>query len=1057
MHSIHQTFRDSARRGLFAAALLALPLVAAPYGEFSNSQDLNSVHGYMYGKANVLRNGSFEANRSLTEWDGWWEGKSINPSVLEPADENTLISPFEGNRQLAVHYRRPAGTDSATKVMSDFFPLKPNRQYTLTIRYRSQGSANSAFMPVLTQWRARGLSNNASLGTFSPVLDGDGSSFLVRGDTLAPYSNNMWGWATYQQTFNTSGAAAFGTLHLLYSRTPGDEGTFAFDGVSIVEGASPENPAAVTRKYLDGENRLLQTIVENGDEAILGAMLYDSLGRILRTALPVGVPVGTTRGAYYFDALGSFEYNDMLSSFYNPSGGPNLGPVVFGENPVYPPADGYPYSETRYESSPLGRVIEVSGPGTSWKMGSGHTATTAYSSTPLVDDYSTLPAPSSDNGQFFVKVFTSPDGEVTREFTDRMGRLTRRASLLDGNWINTDYAYDGAGNLVEVQAPYTNGSRMTTTKAFDFVKQMTEETTPSTGTTTFLYDDLGRLRFSSTEQQRADGTFSYLKYDNLGRVLETGEILYPPYFHHGNANFSDFPCLDCGDFTISPSHLRVRTMNHYDDTLYSALTCGGTPLAPPAVTAGNLAFLALNSSGAIVSAGYDLYSTFLAARSTLDGVDEGEASILFLAPVEDQSYSPMASGQAIDLRVNEDLRFTVRGMTPAHEDWASTLSDFNEEAEKLGLSQFVAGRNLLGRLAKTTTCNYELADSLDAAYPLEVSKTFRYDAQGNIVEVVEVNGYVDDASQRIQVTRNTYDLQNRPLSKKVCGDLACNPGNSHIEYFVYDPQGRLASIQDKNNQPLVTNYYNAIGQLGAQSFNGAGEEAPLSRRYSYRAQGWLDSMRVLDDENAMVFKETLYYENGSSPRYGGDISRADVALASSVSSTYRNLSYAYQYDDLGRLTTAAPTPTNIYADAAYAYLPDGRLSYFDQGDRVTLSYYYDAYGRLDQATGSSGDFGRNFAANGGHPFVYDESGNLTVDHSKGSGTPLKIYYRPDGLPYLFTYAGGNKIFMAYDESGRRVSKIKRNGGTWQDTKTYFSSGKELREVNVGQDRIFYSM
>ncbi|WP_159453638.1 LamG-like jellyroll fold domain-containing protein [Ohtaekwangia koreensis] len=40
---------------------------------------------------------------------------------------------------------------------------------------------------------------------------------------------------------------------------------------------------------------------------------------------------------------------------------------------------------------------------------------------------------------------------------------------------------------------------------------------------TYIYNDKGQLRFSRNAQQKKEGTFSYTKYDELGRVIEVGE------------------------------------------------------------------------------------------------------------------------------------------------------------------------------------------------------------------------------------------------------------------------------------------------------------------------------------------------------------------------------------------------------------------------------------------------------------------------------------------------------------------------------------------------------
>jgi RHS repeat-associated protein len=99
---------------------------------------------------------------------------------------------------------------------------------------------------------------------------------------------------------------------------------------------------------------------------------------------------------------------------------------------------------------------------------------------------------------------------------------------------------------------------------------------------------------------------------------------------------------------------------------------------------------------------------------------------------------------------------------------------------------------------------------------------------------------------------------------------------------------------------------------------------------------------------------------------------------------------------------------------------------------------------------------------GGAPFAYDVNGNLVTDTSKTKGgEPLRIRYRDDNLPFLFTYKDGEgnavKAFMIYDEAGGRVSKIVKKSGEWVSTKSYFASGKEVREREDSSPIEFYSM
>jgi len=97
----------------------------------------------------------------------------------------------------------------------------------------------------------------------------------------------------------------------------------------------------------------------------------------------------------------------------------------------------------------------------------------------------------------------------------------------------TLYYYDRAGNLVRTIPPKgvhltstdrsTNPSHAQATKtSFDSFGLPVKYTTPDGGTTLFFYDSLDRLRFSQDARQQQVGEYSYIKYDDVGRIVEVG-------------------------------------------------------------------------------------------------------------------------------------------------------------------------------------------------------------------------------------------------------------------------------------------------------------------------------------------------------------------------------------------------------------------------------------------------------------------------------------------------------------------------------------------------------
>lgn len=123
-------------------------------------------------------------------------------------------------------------------------------------------------------------------------------------------------------------------------------------------------------------------------------------------------------------------------------------------------------------------------------------------------------------------------------------------TIFQGTYQYTLYYYDQAGNLVRTVPP--NGVNLLTSPTdldvvkdhrsnpsnppmyppHDFVtrywynslNQVVRDSTPDRGDTDYWYDGLGRLILSQNAKQRPVNDFTYTRYDDLGRVIETGRI-----------------------------------------------------------------------------------------------------------------------------------------------------------------------------------------------------------------------------------------------------------------------------------------------------------------------------------------------------------------------------------------------------------------------------------------------------------------------------------------------------------------------------------------------------
>ena len=141
-----------------------------------------------------------------------------------------------------------------------------------------------------------------------------------------------------------------------------------------------------------------------------------------------------------------------------------------------------------------------------------------------------------------------------------------------------------------------------------------------------------------------------------------------------------------------------------------------------------------------------------------------------------------------------------------------------------------------------------------------------------------------------------------------------------------------------------------------------------------------------------------------------------------------------------------------------AYDAQGRITSQRRGANARNNWggeysYYAKTNKLERvANGMGGSADKRSMGNSGN-FVYDSEGNLIEDKSKS----LKISYDWRGMPVEFLHETGDnskdyKLLMAYDGSGRRISKTRYSKnvqyGYWtRDVVTHYTGiGTEVREA-----------
>ncbi|MGH1337909.1 MAG: RHS repeat-associated core domain-containing protein [Aureispira sp.] len=124
----------------------------------------------------------------------------------------------------------------------------------------------------------------------------------------------------------------------------------------------------------------------------------------------------------------------------------------------------------------------------------------------------------------FTMTYTDNTMHHTLYYYDASGNLEKTVPPTGVTLLATAQEFQDAaternthtGNLIEPS------HRLVTTYAYNTLNNVIHSTAPDRGTVTTYYDKLGRAVLTQNAQQAVDGSASYVIYDALGRITETG-------------------------------------------------------------------------------------------------------------------------------------------------------------------------------------------------------------------------------------------------------------------------------------------------------------------------------------------------------------------------------------------------------------------------------------------------------------------------------------------------------------------------------------------------------
>ena len=644
--------------------------------------------------------------------------------------------------------------------------------------------------------------------------------------------------------------------------------------------------------------------------------------------------------------------------------------------------------------------------------------------------YDYYPAGSPSPGALFHVSRVRSDGSTaeviaTYEY-DSHGRVTGQTSATGGQ---TDYSYDGAGNLVAVLAPPNNdgGVRPQTAYGYDALGRVLTVTDPIGKTTTYSYDALGRVLIVTLPEPAAgsglDFTTTYL-YDNWDAA--TGLVF--THVTDPNGNVTRLGYDQHGRLVRSIDATGLATVYAYTKDVLTSIT---------------------DANGNATAYGYDalrrLRTTTFPDGATetysyrLDGLLETKTDRR--GTVTTYAYDPFKRLASKTYSMGGSIGYTYQGQL-----LTTVVDSTSNPSETHSFTYDASYRLESAAQGPRGTINYEYGpDDRPTVVDLPggVSSTYSYYQDGSL----KATGWSPVAGQFQwnYTARGQYEQISFP--------------NGQTRHYSYDDQGRLLQLANGLGAaalPTFEYFYDAdnsgsgAGRLGqrtgvAETTTGSGG-SPIPTLYSY------DPLYQLTGENWLRQATTWSYDG---------IGNRTASRAGRVSATYKYLhnpgnplngqrllsngGTGWTYDAAGN----ADSRDSGDGSFQFGYDAENRMNAIS-GD-VTATYTYDYQGRRSSKTVDG--VTTTYFYDGLNP-VSETTAGETTSFLNGPGIDEPLAMAKAGAVSYFGVDGLGSIVTTNDPAGNLTHSIHFDawGGTRSETGArshpFTYTGREVGEAGL---------
>ncbi|AXT18305.1 hypothetical protein D1817_00010 [Flavobacteriaceae bacterium] len=642
-------------------------------------------------------------------------------------------------------------------------------------------------------------------------------------------------------------------------------------------------------------------------------------------------------------------------------------------------------------------------------------------------------------------------------------------TYFDKEYQYTLYYYDQAGNLTqtvppqgvdrftdaELNAPVAGGSlslndrinmyRNTNEAAevstllpdheykteynYNSLNQLVQQYTPDGGETRFAYDALGRIVASQNAKQLANNNFSYTTYDELGRIVEAGELV---------PNTAIAINTTTGKLVNTTTGLVVNTNGFTDD--------GSTPF-PQSISSNQQEVTRTRYTDPVTNA-VSIFETVQSLDDlTLTNSRNRVTAVYYYNNVTTSTNqidfdNAMYYNYDIHGNVNEFVQHhRVSFVDPIDEDFTTSLYD--------GI--------------KRIQYEYDLIS-------------------GNVNKVYYQKGKIDQF-----IHKYNYDADNRIVQVETSSDGVIWETDSSYDYYAHGPMARM-ELGDKKVQGMdyaytIQGWLKGVNSDQIGEANDLGGDGAVNGNVAQDAYGY--ALTYNDEDYQPIGSINAFVNSSTGPQniknlYNGNIKQMATALTDHNETVLGTQLNHYEYDQLNRIKSmngydiSEGANTNNYS-GNYSYDRNGNLNDLSRQaltnstlqtiDNLTYSYktklnpqtgLQEKTNQLDHVdeTISQALYNDLIDQNNGN-YTYDEIGQLISDDREA----LNITWRVDGKVDNIVKAGNfgfnnTTIQFHYDGLGNRIAKTVSDEDSFNATTTVYvrdAQGNVMAVYNTTAD------